>query len=114
MRLFMFRNPKQPISGSPATSAAGAIRARPGRVRDPPEPPRVAGLASPLRDEAGVDDQAVRAVEDVAGERETLGLRLPEERQQVVEHAEAEQAARRRRARAPSRRGSRGRRRGRS
>ena len=40
-----------------------------------------------------MDDQPAREVEHRAGEREALGLRLPEQRQQVVEHAEPEQPA---------------------
>ena len=44
-----------------------------------------------LRDVVGMHDQPVRVVEDDAGEREALGLGLPEQRQQVVEDAEPEQ-----------------------
>ena len=41
-----------------------------------------------------MDDQALGQVEDRAGERKAVGLGLPQKRQQVVEHAQAEQAAR--------------------
>ena len=40
-----------------------------------------------------MDDQSARLVEHDAREREALRLGLPEERQEVVEHAEAEQPA---------------------
>ena len=87
-----------------ATPGAGCARAGP---RSP------AARARSL-DVARVDDHARREVEDRAGEREALGLRLPEQRQQVVEHAEPEQPPGDAERRAPSRRGSRARRRGRS
>ena len=62
-------------------------------MRDPPEPAGVPSLTRAALGVVRVDDQAGRVVEHDAGEREAFGLCLPEERQQVVEHAEAEQAA---------------------
>ena len=55
--------------------------------------PVVAGGARALADVVRVHDQPARLVEHDAGEREALRLRLPEQRQQVVEHAETEQPA---------------------
>ena len=92
MRLFMFWWPKQPTSGSPRSSAGSDGSIGPGGVRDPPERAAVAGLADAALDVGRVDDQAAREVEHGAGQREALGLGLPDQRQEVVEHAEREQA----------------------
>ena len=87
----MFRKPKQPTSGAPSTAAGSIGSTRPGRMRDVPDRAAVAGGAHAGLDVARVDDQAVGEVEHGAREREPLRLRLPEERQEVVEDAEAEQ-----------------------
>ena len=63
-------------------------------MRNPPEPPLVPGRPGAVADVARVHDQTAGLVEHDAREREPLRLGLPEERQQVVEHPEAEQAAR--------------------
>ncbi len=55
--------------------------------------PVVPGSAHVLGDVIGMHDDAVGAVEDRPGQWEPLGLRLPEQGQQVVEHAQSEQPA---------------------
>ena len=95
MRLFAFRKPKLPITGSPSTaagSAPGAGQTGIGiRQIGPSNPVASARLADVL----GVDDQPVlaREVEHVAREREVLGPRRPERRHAAVDDAEREQPA---------------------
>ena len=96
--LEQLRDPLVHVQEAEAADERGAVDGgrldrlhRPGRVRDAPDRAAVAGGAHAGLDVARVDDQAVGEVEHGAREREPLRLRLPEERQEVVEDAEAEQ-----------------------
>ncbi len=64
---------------------------RPRRMRDDPDPPRVARGAGTVADVAGMDDEAGREPEHLAREREVLGPVLPQRRDALVEDAVCEQ-----------------------